>query len=128
MAAHRMTYAATASIAPPVDLTAKVKKTKAMTGTRYIHIIAPYTIRWKIGEDMAAPVGRLSVERNICLIYEIEGGLKYTITYESKNRLVKKYLNGQGRDKNLTSEHVERIQTETDRLEMISNKRLKKSH
>ncbi len=65
MAAHRMTYAATASIAFPEDLTAKVKKAKAMTGTRYIHILAPCTTGWKIGDDMAAPVGRFSVESNI---------------------------------------------------------------
>ncbi|NIO09604.1 MAG: pyruvate synthase subunit beta, partial [Deltaproteobacteria bacterium] len=39
MAAHRMPYAATASIAFPEDLTEKIQKAKKIRGTRFIHML-----------------------------------------------------------------------------------------
>lgn len=115
MAAHRMPYAATASIAFPDDLTAKVKKAKEMRGTRFIHILSPCTTGWKIGDDMAVKVSQASVESNIFPLYEIEGGLKYTITHQSRNLPVERYLMLQGRYRHLKKEEIQAIQAETDR-------------
>jgi pyruvate/2-oxoacid:ferredoxin oxidoreductase beta subunit len=115
MAAHRMPYAATASIAFPDDLTAKVKKAREMRGTRFIHILSPCTTGWKIGDDMAVKVSQASVESNIFPLYEIEGGLKYTITHQSRNLPVEKYLMLQGRYRHLTQEEIQAIQVEADR-------------
>jgi pyruvate/2-oxoacid:ferredoxin oxidoreductase beta subunit len=115
MAAHRMPYAATASIAFPDDLTAKVKKAREMRGTRFIHILAPCTTGWKIGDDMAVKVSQASVETNIFPLYEMEGGLDYTITHQSRNLPVERYLMLQGRYRHLKKEEIEAIQAETDR-------------
>jgi pyruvate/2-oxoacid:ferredoxin oxidoreductase beta subunit len=115
MAAHRMPYAATASIAFPDDLTAQVKKAREMRGTRFIHILSPCTTGWKIGDDMAVKVSQASVESNIFPLYEIEGGLKYTITHQSRNLPVEKYLMLQGRYRHLTQEEIQAIQVEADR-------------
>ena len=115
MAAHRMPYAATATIAYPEDLTRKIQKARAMKGTRFIHILSPCTTGWKISEDMAVKVSLLSVETNIFPLYEIEDGLKYTITHDTRNLPVEKYLMTQGRYKHLKEEQIENIQAETDR-------------
>lgn len=115
MAAHRMPYAATASIAYPEDLTRKINKVKQIKGTRFIHMLSPCTTGWKIKEDMAVKVARLSVEANIFPLYEIEDGLRYTINHESNNLPVEKYLMTQGRYKHLKPEQIKSIQAETDR-------------
>ena len=115
MAAHRMPFAATTTIAFPDDLAYKIQKAKEMKGTRFIHILAPCTTGWKIGEDMSVSISMLSVETNIFPLYEIEDGLKYTINYTSQNLPVEKYLMRQGRYKHLKTEHIHNIQEETDR-------------
>lgn len=115
MAAHRMPYAATASIAFPEDLKRKIEKAKAIKGTRFIHMLSPCTTGWKIKEDMAVKVAMLSVETNVFPLYEIEDGLRYTINHEPLGLPVEKYLMTQGRYKHLKPEQIESIQAETDR-------------
>jgi len=115
MAAHRMPYAATASVAYPEDLTRKIEKAKKLSGTRFIHMLSPCTTGWKIGEDMAVKVAMLSVETNIFPLYEIEDGLRFTINHDSRNLPVEKYLMVQGRYKHLKPDQIQSIQAETDR-------------
>ncbi len=115
MAAHRMPYAATASIAFPEDLTEKLQKAKKIKGTRFIHMLSPCTTGWRIDEDMAVKVAMMSVETNVFPLYEIEDGLNYTISYYSRNLAVEKYLMIQGRYKHLKAEQIRDIQAETDR-------------
>jgi pyruvate/2-oxoacid:ferredoxin oxidoreductase beta subunit len=115
MAAHRMPYAATASIAFPEDLKRKIERAMAIKGTRFIHMLSPCTTGWKIKEDMAVKVATLSVETNVFPLYEIEDGLRYTINHEPLGLPVEKYLMTQGRYKHLKPEQVDSIQAETDR-------------
>ena len=114
MAAHRMPYAATASIAYPEDLTRKVEKAKGIRGTRFLHILSPCTTGWKIKEDMAIKVSMLSVETNVFPLYEIEDGLVYTINHTPKGLPVERYLEVQGRYRHLLPEHIAAIQAEMD--------------
>ena len=115
MAAHRIPYAATASIAFPDDLTHKIQKAREIMGTRFIHILSPCTTGWKIGEDMAVKVAMLSVETNIFPLYEILDGIEYTINHKSRGLPVEKYLTLQGRYKHLGEKEIQAIQAETDR-------------
>jgi pyruvate/2-oxoacid:ferredoxin oxidoreductase beta subunit len=46
LAAHRVPYAATATVAYPDDLLAKVRKAKAIKGTRFLHVLAPCPPGW----------------------------------------------------------------------------------
>ena len=115
MAAHRIPYAATASIAFPDDLTLKIQKAREIKGTRFIHILSPCTTGWKIGEDMAVKVAMLSVETDIFPLYEILDGIEYTINHKSRGLPVEKYLTLQGRYKHLAEKEIQAIQTETDR-------------
>ncbi|MEJ2067156.1 MAG: thiamine pyrophosphate-dependent enzyme [Deltaproteobacteria bacterium] len=88
MAAHRIPYAATASIGP--------------TG-------------WKMGEHMSPVAAAAAVETNIFPLYEIVDGVHYRLTYRSQNLPVETYLAMQGRFKHLGEEEIQAIQAETDR-------------
>lgn len=115
MAAHRIPYAATACMAFPDDLAAKVKKAKKMTGTRFIHLLSPCPTGWKTPEDASPKVARAAVETNIFPLYEIFDGLDYRLSYQSKNLPVEKYLELQGRYRHLDAEQTAEIQSLTNR-------------
>lgn len=115
MAAHRIPYAATASIAFPEDLKAKVEKAKGMRGTRFIHLLAPCNTGWKIEADEAPLVARLSVESNIFPLYEIFDGLRYEISHRPQKLPVERYLALQGRFGHIVPEQNAAIQAEADR-------------
>ncbi|MBW2021673.1 MAG: pyruvate synthase subunit beta [Deltaproteobacteria bacterium] len=115
MAAHRIPYAATASIAFPEDLANKVQKAKKMRGTRFLHLLSPCITGWRIAEDMAVKVAKLSVETKIFPLYEIEYGVKYTVNYNPQNLPVDRYLEVQGRYRHLTTDNKMTIQAEVDR-------------
>ena len=115
MAAHRIPYAATASIGFPEDLMNKVRRAKEIQGTRFLHLLSPCPTGWKMGENMSPIAAMAAVETNIFPLYEIVDGLHYTINYYSRNLPVEKYLMLQGRFKHLEPDQIEAIQAETDR-------------
>jgi pyruvate/2-oxoacid:ferredoxin oxidoreductase beta subunit len=115
MAAHRIPYAATASIGFPDDLMAKVRRVVGTRGTRFIHVLCPCPTGWKMADHMSPKVAATAVETNIFPLYEIVDGLDYNITHVSRNLPVKAYLSLQGRYKHLVAEEEKEIQKETDR-------------
>ncbi len=115
MAAHRIPYAATASIGFPEDLMQKVQKALSFCGTRFLHLLSPCNTGWKIAENMAPKVSTLAVETNVFPLYEVTDGLHYRLNYESKGLPVEQYLSVQGRYAHLNSDQTKSIQKETDR-------------
>ena len=110
MAAHRIPYAASASIAFPEDLIAKFKKAKEKRGgSRFIHIFASCATGWGAPSDMSVKIARLAVQTNIFPLYEIEDGTRYTLNYKGDCR-VEDYLQTQGRFKHLGEEDISQIQ------------------
>jgi pyruvate ferredoxin oxidoreductase beta subunit/2-oxoisovalerate ferredoxin oxidoreductase beta subunit len=110
LAAHRIPYAATASIAFPEDMIAKFEKAKEKRGgSRFIHIFASCATGWGAPSDMSVKIARLAVQTNIFPLYEIEDGTRYTINYKGDRR-VDDYLQTQGRFKHLSKEDISRIQ------------------
>jgi pyruvate ferredoxin oxidoreductase beta subunit/2-oxoisovalerate ferredoxin oxidoreductase beta subunit len=110
MAAHRIPYAATASIAFPEDMIAKFEKANAKRGgSRFIHIFASCATGWSAPSDMSVKIARLAVQTNIFPLYEIEDGNRYTLNYKGDRR-VEDYLQTQGRFKHLSEEDISRIQ------------------
>ncbi len=110
MAAHRIPYAATASIAFPEDLIAKFEKAKEKTGgSRFIHIFASCATGWGAPSDMSVKIARLAVQTNIFPLYEIEDGTRYKLNYKGDCR-VEDYLETQGRFKHLSEEDISQIQ------------------
>jgi pyruvate/2-oxoacid:ferredoxin oxidoreductase beta subunit len=110
LVAHRIPYAATASIAFPEDLVRKVKKAKSIKGSRFLHIYASCPTGWRIPSEMAIKIARMAVQTNIFPLYEVENGVRYTINYMPKGYLVREYFKLQGRFKHLTDDDLEQIQ------------------
>lgn len=115
IAAHRVPYAATASVAFPDDLMQKVQRAKEMNGTRFIHVLSPCPTGWKMAEQMGPKVALAAVETNIFPLYEIVDGLHYNINHLSKGLPVEIYLSLQGRYKHLNPKEISTIQVEADR-------------
>src|SRR4030065_484243 len=98
MAAHRIPYAATCTPAYPEDLVTKFRKAKEMRGTRFIHILSVCPPGWKMPSDQAIEVMRLAVRSRGCPLYEIEGGLSYTVNlWPDEEVAVEDYFRMQGR-------------------------------
>jgi len=114
LVAHRIHYAATASIAYPEDLMGKAAKAKTMTGSRFLHIFASCPTGWRLPSEMSVKIARMAVQTNIFPLYEVEDGLHYTINYKPKGYLVNEYFRLQGRFKHLTDEDLGEIQEMVD--------------
>ncbi|MEK7220810.1 MAG: thiamine pyrophosphate-dependent enzyme, partial [candidate division NC10 bacterium] len=110
LAAHRIPYAATASVAFPEDLMAKVTKAKRIQGTRFLHVLAPCPSGWKYEPDLTIRLARLAVESCVFPLVEIEAGTGPMLNYIPPSpRPVAEYLADQGRFGHLTPEAVESI-------------------
>ena len=114
IAAHRMPYAATASMGHPRDLMEKIKKAKDVQGTKFIHTLTPCPTGWRMAEDLAAQSAMLAVETKIFPLYEIIDGTQYRITYEPQGLPVSEYLKIQGRYRHFTADDAAGLQKEVD--------------
>jgi pyruvate/2-oxoacid:ferredoxin oxidoreductase beta subunit len=110
LVAHRIPYAATASIAFPEDLVYKVKKAKWIKGSRFLHIFSSCPTGWGLASELSVKIARMAVQTNIFPLYEVEDGLRYAINFLSKGYLVKEYFKLQGRFKHLTEADLDQIQ------------------
>ncbi|QTA86328.1 thiamine pyrophosphate-dependent enzyme [Desulfonema magnum] len=114
LAAHRIPYAATASIAFPEDMIQKFQKAKEMKGgTRFIHVFATCPSGWRVSSEMSVKIARLAVQSNFFPLYEVEHGVKYSLNYKG-DRPVEDYLKAQGRFRHLTDADIKEIQKMTD--------------
>jgi pyruvate/2-oxoacid:ferredoxin oxidoreductase beta subunit len=115
MAAHRIPYTATATIAYPEDLIRKVQKAKDIRGSKFLHVLAPCPSGWKSEPAQSVYLSRLAVESCVFPLYEIEHGEKYTITVWPREKVpVEKYLRLQGRFAHLKPEAKQQIQENID--------------
>ena len=124
MAAHRIPYLATASVAFPEDVFKKAKKAREIKGTRFLHIYAPCPSGWKSRPEDTVKLARLAVQTGIFPLYEIEDGERTTISIKVKERKpINEYLRLQGRFRHLKDPDIAAMQAEVDR----KNERLLKS-
>jgi len=115
MAAHRIPYAATATVAYPEDLVRKFKKAQSIRGSKFIHILSPCPPGWKSEPAHSIKLSRLAVQSKVFPLYEVEHGRDYRITVWPKRHVpVREYLRLQGRFRHLTEENIEVIQHNVD--------------
>ncbi len=116
VAAHRIPYAATVTLAYPDDFVRKFQKAKSIRGARFIHILSPCPPGWKAEAHDTIKLTRLAVQSKVFPLYEVEHGEKYTITVWPKEQVpVAEYLRLQGRFRHLTGTNVQAIQENVDR-------------
>ena len=115
MAAHKIPYIATASVAFPEDLIKKVKKAKDIKGTRFLHIFAPCPTGWKSRPDDSVKLARMVVQNCIFPLFEVENGERYTLNIRPKEKKpIHDYVRLQGRFRHLTEEQLQFMQQETN--------------
>ena len=114
MAAHRIPYAATTTIAYPDDLVRKFQRAMSIPGFRLIHIFSPCPPGHKALEKDSILEARYAVESRVFPIYEVEDGKHYTLNMNPPKRPMEDYLNLQGRFKHLTPEQRAFIQKSVD--------------
>ena len=120
MEAHGIPYAATANACYPLDLYEKVKKARAIQGTRFIHVFTPCPPGWRFPFSDTIKIGQLAVETGWVILFEVEGGVfrltsaSESIARRGKLKPLREYLSRQGRFKNITEDHINELQTAVD--------------
>ena len=82
MAAHRVPYAATLSIAHPEDFERKVKTALALSGLRFLLLHSPCPTGWKSEPAESVQLVRLAVESGLFPLYEVWDGRYYRVNVE----------------------------------------------
>ncbi len=107
-------YVATANIAFPQDLAAKLKKSFEFPSPSYIQVFSPCPTGWKHPTDITVDIAKLAFNTNIYPLYEIEGGVFKLNRKPTKAVPVEEYLMKQGRFKHLSPEDISDIQKHVD--------------
>jgi pyruvate/2-oxoacid:ferredoxin oxidoreductase beta subunit len=115
MAAHRIPYIATASIAYPEDMVEKFKKAKDIKGMKFLLVFCPCPTGWKYAPQLTVKLARMAVMSKIFPLLEIENGIKWKLTKEINRPVpVADYLKLQGRFRHLNDKKLEEIQKIVD--------------
>ncbi len=82
MAAHRIPYAATLSIAHPEDFIRKLSTAFSIKGTRFLLMHSPCPTGWKSEASDSIELVRLAVASGLFPLYEVFDGTTYRINVE----------------------------------------------
>jgi pyruvate/2-oxoacid:ferredoxin oxidoreductase beta subunit len=101
MLAHRIPYAATATVAYPEDFIAKFTRARELHGTRFLHLLAPCPPGWRIPSERAVEFARLAVASRVFPLVEATEGKAPRLTVDPPFEPLQHYLDGQGRFRHL---------------------------
>lgn len=105
VAAHRIPYAATASVGYLNDFTKKVERARDIKGTRFIHVMAPCPVGWGFPSADMVDVAKEIVDTGLWYLAEYEGpaltgtpGGRFRLNRDPKQfKPIEPYLRRQGR-------------------------------
>lgn len=105
VAAHRIPYAATASVGYLNDFTKKVERARDIKGTRFIHVMAPCPVGWGFPSADMVDVAKEIVDTGLWYLAEYEGpaltgapGGTFHLNRDPKSfKPIEPYLRRQGR-------------------------------
>jgi pyruvate ferredoxin oxidoreductase beta subunit len=118
--AHEIPYVATATVAEPRDLEAKVERAMEFRGARYIHVFVPCPLGWGSASKDTIRLARLVKETGLFPVFEAEHGDVVAVSKIRRRVPVTEYLKLQRRYAHLFGEHgrpdvIERLQAGADR-------------
>ncbi len=116
VAAHNISYAATASIGYPQDFMNKILKAKENLGTSYIHVMAPCPTGWSVPTELTASISKEAVNCGLWYLAEYENGEFILNKDPKKFDSVEDYLKKQGRFKHLNKENIKIIEARRDAM------------
>lgn len=110
VAAHKIKYAATASIGNIPDYIRKVKKASKVKGASYIHVAAPCPTGWGIKSSDTIEIAKEAIDCGLWFLAEYENG-QYKLNKDIKEfSSIKEYLKKQKRFKHLNDEDIKIIE------------------
>jgi pyruvate ferredoxin oxidoreductase beta subunit len=109
VAAHRIPYAAQATISNWNDLVTKSQKAFAAEGPAFINVLAMCHRGWRYPQENTVGIAKLAVETGYWPLIEVENGA-WRFTYKPKERKpIEEFLKTQGRFKHLFTEQNKHI-------------------
>lgn len=97
VAAHRVPYAATLSLAHRPDFLRKMRYALHTTGFRFLLMLSPCPAGWKTEPAETVELVRLAVACGLFPLYEVFDGERYSINARPDGAAVDDYLRRQGR-------------------------------
>lgn len=97
MAAHRIPYAATLSIAHREDFIRKVRTARRTRGFRFLLMLSPCPTGWKSEPQQSVDLIRLAVASGVFPLYEVFDGLRYRLNARPDGTPVAEYAAQQRR-------------------------------
>jgi pyruvate ferredoxin oxidoreductase beta subunit/2-oxoisovalerate ferredoxin oxidoreductase beta subunit len=97
LAAHRIPYAATLSIAHPEDFREKIRKALDIRGFRFFLLHAPCPTGWKTEPAESIELVSLAVRSGVFPLFEVFDGVDYRINAEPDGTDPERYLEKQKR-------------------------------
>ncbi|MFH0815337.1 MAG: 3-methyl-2-oxobutanoate dehydrogenase subunit beta [Methanobacteriota archaeon] len=115
MVAHKIPYAATASVAYPEDFIKKLRKARDVKGPKFFHVYAPCPTGWRLPPEKTVEISRMATDACVFPIYEVENGVIKINRKPAKKISFMDYMAMQGRFRHLPASVVEEIQKGIDR-------------
>lgn len=99
MAAHRVPYAATVSLAHLDDAMRKLRYAVSAKGFRFLHIFSPCPTGWKSDPAEGVELVRLAVRSGLYPVYEVFDGTRLAVNVRPEHSVedLERYVAGQGR-------------------------------
>jgi len=97
MAAHRIPYAATLSIAHRDDFLRKLRTALGTPGFRFLLMLSPCPTGWKSEPDQSVALIRAAVGCGLFPVYEVRNGIDYEINIRPDGTPVEDYVEHQRR-------------------------------
>ncbi|MGA7616176.1 MAG: thiamine pyrophosphate-dependent enzyme [Thermoanaerobaculia bacterium] len=97
MAAHRIPYAATLSVAHRDDFMRKMELARTTKGFRFLLMLSPCPTGWKSSPDESVELIDTAVRSGLFPLYEVFGGERYRINARPDGTPVEEYLSRQRR-------------------------------
>jgi pyruvate ferredoxin oxidoreductase beta subunit len=118
-AAHGVPYVATASVAFPHDVQAKVKRALKVKGPKYLQVHVPCPLGWGFDPGLTVEIAKLAVQTGLYPLFEMENGRVVRVKGVAKRAPVEEYLRPQARFRHLFTtpggdEQIRQIQAIAD--------------
>jgi pyruvate ferredoxin oxidoreductase beta subunit/2-oxoisovalerate ferredoxin oxidoreductase beta subunit len=99
MAAHRVPYAASISLAHPEDADRKLRHALETRGFRFLHVLSPCPTGWKSEPAEGIELIRLAVRSGLYPVLEVFGGRRFVVNVEPRFDAdsLERYFKAQGR-------------------------------
>jgi len=107
MAAHRIPYVATVSVAYPDDLRRKFSEAQSRHGFRFLLIQSPCPTGWRADSKDSIRIARLGVTSGLFPLLEVFDGTEWVVNVEPSFAGLDEYIRLQGRFSTMTPEQVE---------------------